>query len=63
MEDMLDGLERRGGWAGISDNSVDVKTSLCSRHAVIPSYETLLIHLADILASQASRILRKLRKN
>ena len=34
-----------------------------TRYVVVPdSYETLLVHLADILASQASRILRKLRK-
>ena len=63
LEDMLDKLKRQG----VREESPIVQSIL--KHHCVPdmrlypdSYETLLVHLADILASQASRILKKLRK-
>ena len=63
LEDMLDELKRQG----VREES-PVMQSILKHHytedmQLYPdSYETLLVHLADILASQASRIPRKLRE-
>jgi len=62
LEDMLDELKRQG----VREESPVIQ-SILKHHCtegmrLYPnSYETLLVHLADILASQASRILKKLR--
>jgi len=63
LEDMLDELKKQG----VREES-PVMQSILKHHCtedmqLYPdSYKTLLVHLADILASQASRILRKLRE-
>ena len=63
LEDMLDELKRQG-----VREELPVMQSIQKHHCaedmqLYPdSYEALLVHLADILASQASRILRKLRE-
>ena len=63
LENMLDELKRQG----VREES-PVMQSILKHHCspdmrLYPdSYETLLVHLADILASQASRILKKLRE-
>ncbi len=63
LEDMLSELKRQG----VREESPVVQSIL--KHHCSPdmqlypdSYETLLVHLADILASQASRILKKLKE-
>jgi len=63
LEDMLDELKRQG----VREESPVIQSILkhhCTEDMQLypDSYETLLVHLADILASQASRILRKLRE-
>ena len=63
LEDMLDELKRQG----VREESPVMQSTL--KHHCSPgmrlypdSYETLLVRLADILASQASRVLKKLRE-
>ena len=63
LKDMLGELKRQG----VREESPVMQSILkhhCTKDMQLypDSYETLLVHLADILASQASRILRKLRE-